>query len=293
MKRIPETDLIINPDGSIYHLHLRPQDLADTVILVGDPGRVSQVSGHFDTVDFHSANREFVTHTGSYRGRRFSVLSTGIGTDNIDIVLNELDALVNLDLKRRMPRQDHRRLNLVRLGTSGALQEELVPGSILLSEIAGGFDGVYHYYRDERGIDNTELSRAFLEHVEWKEQLPAPYFIEASPDLAGLFIQAADASGITLSTPGFYAPQMRSLRLNPFSSELIPSISSFRYGEMRVTNFEMECSALYALSSMLGHRALTLCVAIANRVSMKFLKNYKPRVDDLIRLTLDILSEHD
>ena len=228
MKRIPETDLIINPDGSIYHLHLRPQDLADTVILVGDPGRVSQVSGHFDTVDFHRANREFVTHTGSYRGRRFSVLSTGIGTDNIDIVLNELDALVNLDLKRRMPRQDHRRLNLVRLGTSGALQEELVPGSILLSEIAGGFDGVYHYYHDERGIDNTELSRAFLEHVEWKEQLPAPYFIEASPDLAGLFIQAADASGITLSTPGFYAPQMRSLRLNPFSSELIPSISSFR-----------------------------------------------------------------
>jgi len=293
MKILSHTDLILNPDGSIYHLHLLPEDLAETVILVGDPGRVQQISAHFQKVEVRRENREFVCHTGSYRGKRISALSTGIGTDNIDIVVNELDALVSLDLKKRIPLDKPGQLKLIRLGTSGALQEELEPGTILMASVAGGFDGVYHFYRDEQGINNKELSRAFLEHVPWHSGLPEPYFIKASPELITRFAGVADARGITLSTPGFYAPQMRELRIKPFNDKLIDAISSFRHGELKVNNFEMECSALYALSSLLGHQALTMCVAIGNRVSLQFLDDYKPRVEELIRVTLDKLSEND
>lgn len=287
------SDLILNPDGSIYHLHLLPSDIAGTIILVGDPGRVKQVSNNFDSIEVQKENREFVTHTGYYRGKRISVLSTGIGTDNIDIVLNELDALVNVDLVRRETLQKKTSLRLIRLGTSGALHPEIEPGATILSKVSCGFDALYHYYRDEKPVSIPGIAEQFMKHCNWKEVLPHPYFIPCSPGLAAAFESNADYAGITISTPGFYAPQVRGIRLRPFDEELIDKIDSFESGGMRINNFEMECSALYALSALLGHEALTMCIAIANRISQSFLDDYKPHVDQLIRITLDKLVSYD
>ena len=287
------SDLILNPDGSIYHLHLLPGDIASTVILVGDPGRVKQVSDYFDTIETRKANREFVSHTGHYKGKRLSVLSTGIGTDNIDIVLNELDALVNVDLEKRVIKPARSALRLIRLGTSGALHPEIVPGATILSKVAGGFDGLYHYYKDENKVSVPGLTESFMKHSKWKEELPHPYFVSCSPRLSALFENDARHAGITISTPGFYAPQVRGIRLQPFDEGLIEKIGSFTFEGLRITNFEMECSALYALSAMLGHEALTICVAIANRITESFLEDYKPHVDELIRNTLNILVKND
>lgn len=291
MGSISRTDLILNQDGSIYHLHLLPGDIADQIILVGDPGRVAQVSTHFDTVELQKSNREFVTHTGTFRGKRITVLSTGIGTDNIDIVLNELDALINVDLKQRQIKSGHRSLNLIRLGTSGALHADIVPGSQIITRIAGGFDGLYHFYRDNSGYNLEEIATSFMEYTGWEKRLAYPYFIRGSDQLYHLLSGPGTVSGITLSTPGFYAPQLRSIRLPPFDRELVSKIASFRFDGMRINNFEMESSALYALSSLLGHQAITVCVALANRISLEFLEEYHTVVDKLISTVLDKLTK--
>jgi uridine phosphorylase len=293
MDTISHTDLILNPDGSIYHLHLLPEDIAETILLVGDPGRVHQVSGHFDNVEVRKANREFTTHTGTYKGMRLTVLSTGIGTDNIDIVLNELDALVNVDLEHRVVKSEHKRLRMIRLGTSGSLQPDISTGDIILSEIACGFDGLYYYYRDDSNILVPDIAEQFLRHTAWNKALPLPYFVKGSEELKNLFSSPEITSGITISTPGFYAPQMRKIRISPFDNSLIPKIGSFRFNDLRINNFEMECSALYALSSMLGHQAITMCVAIANRINKSFLEDYKPHVDGLTHSVLEKLVDND
>lgn len=287
------TDLILHPDGSIYHLGLLPEEIADTIILVGDPGRVEQVSSRFDTIRIRKENREFVTHTGTYGGKQISVLSTGIGTDNIDIVLNELDALVNVDLSTRSPKPNPVNLTLVRIGTSGALHSDIVPGTLLLTEIAGGFDGLYHFYQDQTGITVPGLSKAFMGFTHWDQQLAEPYFVRASDRLLRLFNGTELQAGITLSTPGFYGPQFRSLRLMPREGNLIQQLSSFSFEHLKIQNFEMESSALYALSAMLGHNAITICVAIANRVTSQFLEDYKPAVQKVIDQVLHKLSMHE
>ncbi len=293
MVPISHTDLILNPDGSIYHLHLLPEDIADTIILVGDPGRVAQVSSRFEKVELKKVNREFVTHTGRYQGKRISVLSTGIGTDNIDIVLNELDALVNVDLEKRMLKANHKRLNLIRLGTSGALHADIPAGARIVTQIAGGFDGLYHFYQDDKQVTVPGLAEAFMNFTGWKKSLAEPYFIKGSEKLFTLLSEVDQVAGITLSTPGFYAPQVRSIRLSPFDKALIQKVGSFTFNEMRINNFEMESSALYALSALLNHDAITICVAIANRISLVFLEDYKAAVDSLITMVLDKLASHD
>ena len=293
MDAISHTDLILNPDGSIYHLHLLPEDIGDTILLVGDPGRVKQVSAHFDSVEIEKENREFVTHTGRYKGKRISALSTGIGTDNIDIVLNELDALVNVDLVQRKIKSEQQTLKLIRMGTSGALHPDIPAGATIVSKVAGGFDGLYHFYRDDLGISVPGLSEAFMSHTRWKKSLSDPYFVKGSGELISLFEGDQHLAGITISTPGFYAPQVRSIRLSPFDDQLIQKLDSFTFKGLRINNFEMECSALYALSAMLGHQAITMCVAIANRITKSFLEDYKTHVDHLIVTVLDKLAEHE
>jgi len=293
MQPISHTDLILNPDGSIYHLHLLPEDIADTVILVGDPGRVSRVSSHFDRVEVVKENREFVTHTGTCDGKRITVLSTGIGTDNIDIVLNELDALANIDLESRKPHREHKTLNFIRIGTSGALHADISPGARIIAEVAGGFDGLYHFYEDPDSYNLRALSEAFIAHTAWPKRLADPYFIRSSDKLKALLSDPGMQSGITLSTPGFYAPQVRTLRLPPVDPQLIGKIGTFRFENMRINNFEMESSALYALAAMLNHHAITICVAIANRISLKFLEDYQIAVDALIETVLNKLIRND
>lgn len=290
MEPLNNTDLILHPDGSIYHLSLLPEDIADSVILVGDPGRVGMISALFDTIDVRKENREFVTHTGTYGGKRISVVSTGIGTDNIDIVLNELDALISIDLKTRMPRTNPRKLTLVRIGTSGALHADITPGTVLMAEVAGGFDGLYHFYQDQKGVTVPGLAQAFTGFTRWDQHLAEPYFVRASERLIRLFEGTDLQVGITLSTPGFYGPQLRSLRLVPRDSNLIQKLSAFSFGHLRIQNFEMESSALYALSALLGHHAITLCVAIANRITSDFLEDYHPAIKLLAKMVLDKLS---
>ncbi|MCK4880656.1 MAG: nucleoside phosphorylase [Bacteroidales bacterium] len=293
MHPISHTDLILNPDGSIYHLHLLPDDIADHVILVGDPGRVAQVSSHFDHIELEKSNREFVTHTGSYKEKRITVLSTGIGTDNIDIVLNELDALVNVDLEQRKVKSEKRSLNIIRIGTSGALHADIAPGEQIITRVAGGFDGLYHFYKDPGKYNLKALARSFMDHTSWEKSLAEPYFIKGSENLLDLLSGPEVVSGITISTPGFYAPQQRSIRLFPFDPDLVSKIGSFRFDGMRINNFEMESSALYALSALLDHQAITICVAIANRVSLEFLEEYHGAVDGLITMVLDKLTLDD
>ena len=293
MSSISHTDLILNSDGSIYHLCLLPEDIADTIILVGDPGRVKQVSSYFDRIEVEKENREFSTKTGFYRGKRISVLSTGIGTDNIDIVLNELDALVNVDLETRLPRSEHHQLRLIRLGTCGVLHADLTPGTRVMTEIAGGFDGLYHFYQDDENIPVPGIAEAFMNFTGWKKSLAEPYFIRGSEKLLSLFSSADQVNGITLSTPGFYAPQVRSIRLAPMDRTLVQKLGSFSFNNLRINNFEMESSALYALSALLGHQAITLCIAIANRITLEFLDDYKPAMDGLISMVLDKLTTDD
>lgn len=293
MKAISHTDLILNPDGSIYHLHLHPEDIADQVILVGDPERVARVTSHFDHVELKKSNREFHTQTGRYRGKRISVISTGIGTDNIDIVLNELDALVNVDLEKRLVKQEHRHLDLVRIGTSGALHSDIYAGQPIITRIAGGFDGLFHFYEDPGNLNMKKLVNFFMEHSNWKNSLPDPYFIKGSDRLYTKLSGDGIISGLTLSTPGFYAPQARSIRLAHMDPDLLSKIGTFSFEGMRINNFEMESSALYALSSLLGHEAITICVAVANRISFEFLENYHGALDGLIKMVLDKLTLHD
>ncbi len=286
---IPRSELIINDDGSIFHLHLHPHNLADTVILVGDPGRVDTVAANFETVEVRVENREFVTVTGTYKGRRMTVLSTGIGTDNIDIVVTELDALANVDFATRTERDTLRRLTLLRLGTSGAIQPDLPIGTFLFSRTSLGFDGLLNYYAGRDGVCDLEIEKEFVEHTEWNPLCPRPYFVDADPALAEAF-RDSTVEGITVSAPGFYGPQGRAVRLSPADPLLNEKLASFDYGGRRVTNFEMEGSALAGLALLMGHRAATLCTIIAQRAAGQADTDYKPFVEKMIIMALDKLA---
>lgn len=288
-RTIAPSELIVNSDGSVFHLHLRPEQLARTVILVGDPRRVEQVASRFDRIEHRAANREFVTATGYYAGKRMTVLSTGIGTDNIDIVVNELDALVNIDLRTRTEKEEKTRLTLVRLGTCGAIRPELRLGDRILSRISVGLDGLLNFYEGSEAVCDREMERAFVEHTGWNSRLATPYFVRCSDYLAELF--APDTvEGMTASAPGFYAPQGRYLRLAPADRRLNEKIESFEYGGHRFTNFEMEGSALAGLSRLMGHDAVTICTVIAQRVALESDTDYRPFVDKMIATCLEKLA---
>lgn len=289
MRTIPSSELIINDDGSIFHLHLKPEQLADTVLLVGDPARVEMVASYFDSQECRVANREFVTITGTYKGKRMSVISTGIGTDNIDIVVTELDALANIDFATRQVKPELRQLTLVRLGTSGAIQPDIKVGTAVFSRSSVGFDGLLNYYKGRNEVCDLPIEQAFIEHTGWSELLPKPYFIDADKSLFELF-RDTTMEGITISAPGFYAPQGRWVRLEPADNDLNAKIESFRFGERRITNFEMEGSALAGLAALMGHRAATICTIIAQRVALDVETDYKAFVRQMIEMALDRLA---
>lgn len=287
---IADSELIINPDGSIFHLHIKPGQLANKVILVGDPGRVAMVKSFFDSIECENANREFVSATGSYKGKRITILSTGIGTDNIDIVLTELDALVNIDFATRTPKEEHTSLEIVRIGTSGSLQADLPVDSWLLSEAAIGFDGVLNYYARRNDVADLNFEHAFEEFVDWNPLLAKPYVVNASSQLVDrLRSDARIHIGTTISAPGFYGPQGRVVRLPLASPNLNERITAFRFNGRRVTNYEMECSCIYGLSLLLGHKAATVCAIIANRLAGQYSKDYKPVVKALVEHVLNNL----
>jgi uridine phosphorylase len=288
-RQIPDSELIINPDGSIFHLHLQPEQIADTILLVGDPGRVGSVSKHFTRIDHKAENREFVTHTGYYNNKKISVLSTGIGTDNIDIVVNELDALVNIDLSTRKAKAQTKSLNLIRLGTSGSLQADIDTDSFLVSKYGLGMEGLLNYYGNLDKINEDALSMAFMKHTDWKAVLPYPYIVKASDKLLEILGKGLK-TGITATAPGFYGPQGRVLRIPLAVPEMNDLFTSFRFEGERITNFEMETSALYGLSRHLGHEACTMCSIIANRLAKTYSKDYKLTVDKMIELVLNRLT---
>ena len=289
MRTIPSSELIINGDGSIFHLHLKPEQLADIVILVGDPGRVAMIADYFDTKECEVANREFLTVTGTYKGKRMTVMSTGIGIGNIDISVTELDALANIDFETRQAKENFRQLTLVRLGTSGAIQRDIEVGEVVFSRTSLGFDGLLSYYAGRDSVCDLALEAAFEEHTAWDKKLPAPYFVNAHDDLFELF-KDSTREGITIAAPGFYAPQGRWVRLQPHDLKLNEKIESFRFGERRITNFEMEGSALAGLAALMGHRAATICTIIAQRVVKNACTDYKPFVRRMIEMSLDKLA---
>lgn len=289
-ENLASSELVLTKDGAVYHLNLMPEQIAPNIIVVGDQGRVAQVSKHFDRIDHTVQNREFLTHTGSIGSFPISVMSTGIGTDNIDIVVNELDALFNIDLQQRSIRSEKTRLNIIRLGTCGALQEDIPVDELLLSTHGMGLDTVTGYYAAEFEDDEKELAKAFQMHSTWPEQIPAPYFVKAGGELVNRINGKDMYTGITATAGGFYGPQGRILRLPLRISDLNESLNSFRHGEHRITNFEMETSALYALSAMLGHQACTVCAVIANRFSKSFSRDYHPTVNRMIATVLERLT---
>ncbi len=288
---IKESELILNNDGTIFHLHLLPENISDQIILVGDPARVDTISGHFEKIEFTTQNREFKTTTGWYNNKRLSVISTGIGTDNIDIVLNELDALANIDLEKREIKEKKRSLNIVRIGTSGGLQTDLPVNTFVVSKKSIGFDGMLNYYANREAYSDLAFENAFKKFTNWKEFLPTPYVVDASATLLSLFESDEFKQGVTISAPGFYGPQGRQLRLPLAVPELNQQVETFRFNDLRITNFEMESSAIYGLSKMLGHNALTICLIIANRVSLTANENYRTKMKELITLVLDRLTK--
>jgi uridine phosphorylase len=287
--KMKHTELITNTDGSIFHLHLLPEDIADNIIIVGDPDRVEMIGEMLENIRIRKNNREFHTITGNYGNLEVTVISSGIGTDNIDIVLNELDALANINLATGEIKEDLRSLNFVRIGTSGALQEDMPVGSVAVSAKAIGFDGLLHFYQGYDWCIDTGFADALAEHLEWPDTLAYPYVIDADPDLLEKFPATDFLRGNTISAPGFYGPQGRSLRLEPFDTEINDKITSFRYMGLKVTNYEMESSAIYGLSKLLNHKAITLCIIIANRVTGDFLNDYKPAIRDLVKKVLETL----
>lgn len=287
--RIAESELIINSDGSIFHLHIRPEQLARNVILVGDPGRVAMFKPYFQTLECEGASREFVWATGVYNNSRITVLSTGIGTDNIDIVMTELDALANIDFATREVKLEHTTLNVVRLGTCGALQPEIPLGAFILSHISIGFDGLMNWYANREEITNIDMEQAFMKHMNWPKDLPTPYFVSASQKLIDLFADST-VRGMTISSPGFYGPQGRVVRQGLAMPNMLEDIESFRYEDRKITNFEMEGSAIAGIAGHLGHEAITVCCAIAHRYLKDANTDYKPRVAQLVKLVLDKIS---
>lgn len=286
MRRISESELIVNKDGSIFHLHLKPEQLAGKVILVGDPARVTMVASHFDTQECEVQNREFHTITGTYKGKRITCVSHGIGTDNIDIVLTELDALVNVDLVNRVEKAELKSLDLVRIGTSGGLQEICPIGSYVVAQRSIGFDGLLNYYDVPETLFDMDFENAFCRHTQWMARLAKPYVVSADEELVAR-IGYDMVKGVTISAPGFYGPQGRYVRLKPKDMELNEKIRSFRYGDEMITNFEMESSALAGLGKALGHKAMTVCAIIAGRVHKNMNTEYKGSIEELVKIVLE------
>lgn len=288
MKRIIEpSEMIINPDGSVFHLHLTPTQLTDRVILVGDPGRVDMVASHFDKRDFEVRSREFHTIGGTFRGKPIMCLSHGIGPDNIDIVINELDALANIDFKTREVRDNLRSLTLVRIGTSGALQPEIKLGTPVIAEKSIGFDGVLNYYAGRDEVADLDFQRAFTEQTDWNPLWATPYVVDADVSLVDRIGGDDMVRGVTISAVGFYGPQGRELRMRLANPGLNRSIEQFSHSGRRVTNYEMESAPLQGLGRMMGHKAMTVCSIIANRMNHDATPNYKTAINDLIRTVLE------
>ena len=287
--RIPESELIINGDGSVFHIHIRPEQLADTVILVGDPGRVAMIKSYFSSIEAEGASREFCWATGRYNGKRITVLSTGIGTDNIDIVMTELDALANIDFETREVKPEHRTLDILRIGTCGAIQPEIPLGAFIFSHISVGCDGLLNWYADRDSIALQDFEEAFKEHVHWDKHLPDPYFVRAGQKLIDRFADCT-VKGMTISASGFYGPQGRVVRQGLAMPNMLEDFESFEFKGYKITNFEMEGSALAGMAAKLGHNAGTVCCAIAHRYLKDANTDYKPRVAQLVELALEKLT---
>lgn len=288
MNHLAASELILNPDGSIYHLNLKPEHIANTIILVGDQDRVEKITGYFDTVEVVRKKREFHTQTGTYKGKRISVVSTGIGTDNIDIVLNELDALVNIDFKTRQIKEEKTSLNIIRIGTSGSIQEDIPVDSIVLSELAVGFDNLLHYYQSD-DIQLQEFNKAIEDHLQTYERNSKPYIVSADIGLVKQFTTPDVFCGFTGTNVGFYAPQGRVLRLRLRDDKMKDRLASFNFKGKRITNLEMETSAILGLSKMLGHKALSINAIIANRTTGDFSKDPALTIDNTIKYALERL----
>jgi uridine phosphorylase len=291
MQRIAESELIINSRGAVYHLDMRPEELAPNVITVGDPFRVPLVSRYFDRVESKQEHREFVSHTGYVGSKRITVVSTGIGPDNIDIVLNELDALANIDFETRLIKPQLTSLNIIRIGTSGSLQKDVPVDSFVTSTHALGLDNLLNFYRLEQNEQERELLHHFVTHTQLHPQIVHPYINGAGASLMKHFVNGFH-QGITVTCPGFYGPQGRVLRLGIRNPDLIDRLTEFSYGQHRITNFEMETSAIYGLGKLLGHHCLSLSAIVANRVQKEFSKDSAATIDQLIQLTLQTISDH-
>ena len=287
MKYFAESELIINPDGSIFHLHVKPEQLADKIILVGDPGRVALVASHFETKECEVESREFKTITGTYKGKRITVQSTGIGCDNIDIVVNEMDALANIDFKTRHEKETFKQLTFVRIGTCGGLLPYTPVGTFVASVKSIGFDGLLNFSAGRNDVCDLKLEEAFKKHMNWSPLLSAPYVIDGDKELVDRIAGEDMVRGITIACGGFFGPQGRELRIPLADPHQNEKVESFVYGDLRITNFEMESSALAGLSALMGHKAMTCCMVIANRVAKKANANYKNSIDNLIIEVLD------
>ena len=288
MRRIAESELILNPDGSVYHLNLRPENIANEIIFVGDQKRVDRIAAHFDSIEFETQKREFHTVTGFYKGKKLSVMSTGIGPDNIDIVMNELDALVNIDLEKRVIKDTHTTLNIVRIGTSGSLQADIPVDSFVLGKYGLGMDGMLHYY-DSAHVRELDMEEAFIKHTHWDHNKARPYIVKNSDFLEKILLTDEVYSGITGTAGGFFGPQGRVLRLPLSDPDMNKKLDSFEYNGVRMSNLEMETSAIYGLSKLLGHNACSMNAIIANRANMTFSKDPYVPVDGLIKYTLERL----
>ena len=291
--RIPESELIINGDGSVFHIHLKPEELADNVIMVGDPSRVDMIGEYLTDIEFRHESREFVSITGKRNGKRITAISHGIGPDNIDIVMTELDALANVDFKTREVKPVHKALNILRIGTSGALHADIPLGSYVLAHISVGFDGVMNWYANREKVTIPAVEEAFKKHMNWLDVLPSPYFVKASPKIINL-MKDVTIKGVTISAPGFYGPQGRVVRVPLAMPNMLEDIESFRFSEggedYKITNFEMESSPLAGLAAHLGHNASTVCCIIANRYLQSSNPDYKPAIRKLVEIAVDKMS---
>ena len=287
MKFFPPSELILNNDGSIFHLHILPSQLADNVILVGDPARVALVAAHFDEQECTVSSREFNTITGTYKGKRITVISTGIGTDNIDIVMNELDALANINLATRTENPQFKQLTIIRIGTSGGMQPDLPLGSFLVSEKSIGFDGVLNFYAGRDDVSDLKFEAALTQQLQWNKQLAAPYVVESDAELVERIAQNDMRRGVTISANGFYGPQGRVLRLDLADMQLNDKIESFRFDNQKIMNYEMESSAIAGLSKLMGHKAMTVCCIIANRRVEAVNADYHSYIEKLVTTVLD------
>ena len=291
MDNIQSSELILNKDGSIFHLHLKPEDIADTIILVGDPSRVDLIATYFDTIEKEVSNREFRTITGYYNNTKLSIISTGIGTDNIDIVVNELDALVNIDIKQKRAKKKIKSLNIIRIGTSGSMQANIPIDSFVMSTKSIGFDGMLNFYQNRNKVSDLDFEKAFTNHTQWNELLAKPYVVNSSTELIEKLDSDRIIKGVTISANGFYGPQGRVLRLPIADPELNQKIATFEYKGQKITNYEMESSAIAGLSLLMGHNAITICAIIANRATGEASPDYHKTIKELIEYTLNKITE--